>query len=79
MSDKLEKFEKLAEKRVTEAIKKFKLIGNLSNRRNYEYTDEHIKQIVEALEYELKILKNRFKEETSSKEYNFSFKHKTTL
>lgn len=76
MSSKIEKFEELAEKRVTETIKKIKLIGNLANRRNYEYTDDHVRQIIEALENEIKNLKNRFKEEIASKECSFSFKHK---
>lgn len=76
VSSKLEKFEELAEKRVTDIIKKFKLIGNLANRHNYDYTEEHVRQIIEALESELRILKNRFKEEAVSKEYTFSFKNK---
>ena len=51
--EKASRFERLAERRVTEAIKKMRLIGNLSNRHNYSYTDEHVKQILEALEADL--------------------------
>lgn len=76
MDEKTEKFERLAEKRVTETIKKMRLIGNLANRRNYTYTEDHVKQIVDALENELRILKSRFKEETSTEIYSFSFKRK---
>jgi hypothetical protein len=76
MSEKLEKFERLAEKRVTEAIKKMRLIGNLANKHNYEYTDEHVKQIIDALEDELRLLKRRFKEEKNNEIQAFSFKRK---
>ncbi len=63
MSEKLEKFERLAERRVNEAMKKIRLIGNLANRNNYEYTEKHAKKIIDALEAELRTLKSRFKDE----------------
>lgn len=74
--DKAEKFERLAEKRVTEAIKKIKLIGNLSNRNNYSYSDEQTKQIFDVLDYEVKSLKERFRETPIAEGYKFSFKKK---
>ena len=37
--DKGSRFERLAERRVTEVLRKMRLIGNLSNKRNYTYTD----------------------------------------
>lgn len=74
MNEKQEKFEKLAEKRVTDAIKKLRLIGNLSNKNNYEYTEEHSKQIIDTLESEMKILKAKFKDESGNSESTFSFK-----
>ena len=74
MSEKQDKFEKLAEKRVTEAIKKLRLIGNLSNRNNYDYTEEHAKQIIDTLENEMKILKSKFKDESGPSDTTFSFK-----
>jgi len=63
MSAKMEKFERLAERRVNEAIKKIRLIGNLTNKNNYEYSEKHSRMIIEALESELKILKSKFKDE----------------
>ncbi|KDN57501.1 hypothetical protein [Exiguobacterium sp. AB2] len=74
MSEKQDKFEKLAEKRVTEAIKKLRLIGNLSNKNNYDYTEEHAKQIIDTLENEMKILKSKFKDESGPSDTTFSFK-----
>lgn len=74
MSDKLEKFERLAEKRVTEVIKKIKLIGNLANKSNYDYTDAHVKQIIDVIDSEVRTLKSRFKEENTNNETAFSFR-----
>lgn len=54
------KFVELAEKRVTRAIKDIRLIGNLSNRSNYSYTEEDVKKIYRTLKAELDTLKNRF-------------------
>lgn len=54
------KFVELAEKRVAKTIKDMRLIGNLSNRSNYTYTDEDVKKILKALRNELDVLKSRF-------------------
>lgn len=61
MSAKREKFVSLAEKRVNRAIKDIQLIGNLSNKNNYQYSDDDIEIIVKALEFEIKEMKSRFK------------------
>ena len=55
-----EKFKKLANARVNKALNTLKLIGNLSNRSIYKYSDEQAKQIINALENELKVVKNKF-------------------
>ena len=54
------KFVELAEKRVTRGIKDIRLIGNLSNKSNYTYTDEDVRKIIKALDTEVKKLKQRF-------------------
>nr|WP_260869531.1 hypothetical protein [Paenibacillus sp. Y412MC10] len=72
--DKRTNFERLAERRVSEAIKKIRLIGNLSNRRNYDYSELHVRQIVDVLEQELKNMKSKFKSEETSEDATFSFK-----
>ena len=76
MGEKAEKFSRLAEKRVTESIKKIRLIGNLANRNNYEYNEKQVKQIILALENEVRLLKNKFKEEEESREVIFKFDEK---
>jgi hypothetical protein len=72
--EKASRFERLAERRVTETIKKMRLVANLSNRHNYSYTEEHVRQILDALEGELRQVKAKFRQETSLQPQGFSFK-----
>ena len=58
--DKNKNFKKLANIRVNRAIDAMRLIGNLSNKQNYEYTDAEVQAIINALEAELKEAKNKF-------------------
>jgi hypothetical protein len=60
--DKRAKFIDLANKRVTRAIREIKLVGNLANKSNYQYSDEDAKKIVRALQKEIETLKGRFSE-----------------
>ena len=67
------KFEELAEKRVNDLIKKMKLLGNLSNRSNYDYTDEHVKQILSVVREEFKELERKFTTTQAGRE-RFTFR-----
>ncbi len=71
---KIERFERLAEKRVTDALRALRLVGNLANRRNYAYTAEHVKQIQDVLEGGLREVKMKFREEAGEPERGFSFR-----
>ena len=55
-----QKFKELAEKRVNRALKDIKLIGNLSNRSNYSYTEKDAKAIINALNKAVAEVKARF-------------------
>lgn len=68
------KFVELAEKRVVRAIKDIRLIGNLSNKSNYSYTDEDARKIISALEREIKNLRQRFASHGASEEILFKLK-----
>lgn len=61
MNTKREKFVLLAEKRVIRTIQGMRLIGNLSNRNNYQYSDVDVEKILAALQAELNNLKMQFK------------------
>ncbi|MBI4517489.1 MAG: hypothetical protein HY699_16925 [Deltaproteobacteria bacterium] len=54
------KFVNLASKRVSRALKSLQLVGNLSNRSNYDYTPEDVEKIFRALQEELNACKKRF-------------------
>lgn len=55
-----EKFVRLATKRVSNALKAMQLIGNLSNRSNYDYTEADVQKIFRALQEELSSSKKKF-------------------
>ena len=54
------KFIELANKRVNKAIKDIRLIGNLSNKSTYSYSDEQAKKIIRTLQKELDVMKSKF-------------------
>lgn len=60
MKDKRKKFVELANNRVNRVIKSLRLIGNLSNRAAYDYTDDDVRQIVRALQQEVETVRSRF-------------------
>lgn len=66
MRDKRAKFVELATNRVNRAIKDLRLVGNLSNRSAYEYTEEDARKILRALTREIDDLKSRFRGEEQS-------------
>ena len=55
-----EKFIRLATLRTSATLDKLRLIGNLSNKSNYDYSEEDIKKIFSALEEQLRIIKHKF-------------------
>lgn len=66
-----ERFVILAEKRVSRTIKDLRLIGNLSNRSNYSYTERDIEAIIRTLQRELNRTKERFYANTKEAEQTF--------
>lgn len=71
---KSQKFRRLAERRATEIINKIRLIGNLSDKKNYDYTDDQIRQLFDALEGEIRLCKGRFKSADATTTNKFTFK-----
>ena len=69
---KEDRFVRLAEKRVNELLDKFRLVGNLADRRNYAYTDEQSRLILKAVEDEVRALRVKFTISNTSKEKAFS-------
>lgn len=72
--EKMMKFEQMAERRVQKALHDISLIGNLSNKATYHYTEEHVQQIFDSLENAIAEEKKKFapREKTKAKAFSFS-------
>ena len=62
---KEERFQRLAEQRVNAILDKLRLLGQLSNKRNYRYEQEQIDAIFKAINRELRLTKAKFGEDES--------------
>lgn len=63
-----EKFKRLANSRTNAALQKLRLIANLANKSNYEWTEEEAKKIISVLEEQMRVVKSKF---TSKPKRNF--------
>jgi uncharacterized protein YeeX (DUF496 family) len=57
---KREKFVRLAENRVNRTLNELKLIANLSNKCNYDYSQEDVDKIIKSLKKEVSDLEQKF-------------------
>lgn len=73
-TDKMQRFERLAEKRANDAIRKLRLLSNLANKSNYAYTADHVSQLMNALKKEMRELEAKFGEDASPSQNDFKFK-----
>lgn len=64
-----EKFKRLAVQRTNVVLEKIRILGNLSNRANYNYSDDQVNKIFYSIEAQLKAAKARF---TMKKKKEFS-------
>jgi hypothetical protein len=69
MESKKDRFKRLAEARTTKILKDLMLLSNLSNKRNYEYDNEQVNQIFNAIDKQLKFTKNAFAENNKSNRF----------
>ena len=60
-------FVRLATKRVNNALRYIRLVGNLSNTSNYYYKEEDIQKIFTTLQSELDECKERFENKKKAK------------
>lgn len=60
METRKEKFIRLATYRTNLVLEKLRILGNLSNKTNYDYTDEEVNKIFTAIDSQLRITKARF-------------------
>ena len=65
MKEKKLKFTDLANSRVNKAIRLLRLISNLANKSHYYYTQDEADKIVNALNNEVKNIKEKFHSKNS--------------
>lgn len=56
-----ERFIRVAESRTNKILDMLKLLGNCANASNYEYSQNDVKRIFDAVDQEVKNAKNKFK------------------
>ncbi len=57
---KRNRFVRIVENRTNKILDMLRLLANCSNKSNYEYTDEDIRQIFSVIEKEVKTTRNAF-------------------
>ncbi len=70
---KQERFKRVAEKRVEKIIHYLNLLGNCSNRNNYEYSEKDVEKMFREIQNALNRNKVRFEIELSRKGNKFKF------
>lgn len=69
--DKRTRFVQVAGGRTNRVINDLRLLGNCSNKNNYEYSDEDIRKMFSAIEEELRACKFRFSKTNKRKTFGF--------
>ena len=65
------KFAELATRRVNKACQAIRVVGNLSNKSNYEYTDKDVRAILKELNGAVNDVKRRFSTGDGTDSQNF--------
>lgn len=69
MENKQQKFERLANARVNKVLKQLDLIGNLSNKNAYDYSENEANQIIAVLDKKVRELKTKFSQGLINKQF----------
>lgn len=68
METKRDRFVRIVENRTNKIIDMLRLLGNCSNKSNYDYTDADVQKIFNTLERELKLAKMKYSSVGSEEE-----------
>lgn len=63
---KKEAFQRLATKRTNALLERIRVLGHCANPQLYDYSQEDVRKIFQAIEKELKVVKVRFQNSTKS-------------
>lgn len=66
-----EKFIRIGQKRVNNILKQLDVLGQLSNRRTYSYTEEQTEKMFAVIEKELQEVKEKFQEPKEKQPFSF--------
>lgn len=64
MENRRERFKRLASKRTTNVLNQLRILGNLSDRNNYDYDEGDVRKIFRAIDERLRIVKAKFQGRT---------------
>ena len=67
MESKNDRFKRLAELRVNNALKQISLIGNLANKSSYAYSEEEYKKIIKTLKHAVHKVEQAFSDKDGLK------------
>ena len=70
-NQKAERFRRVAERRVNNALNAIRLLGQCSNRRIYEYTDDDVRRMFREIDHELRSAKQSFGSPEKKKGFSF--------
>jgi len=62
-----ERFKRVAEARTNAVLDKVRILGNLSNRQMYSYSEEDIRKIFSAIDKQMKEVKAKFNSQKQAK------------
>jgi len=75
MNQKRERFLRVAERRTNNVLSDLRLLGNCSNRQNYEFSPEDIKRIFQAIDAEIRRIRSLY-EASLGNSHQFTLKDK---
>jgi hypothetical protein len=70
---KADRFARIGERRVNDVLRALRLLGNLADRHNYDYTEEQATSILRAVDDEYRTLRSKFKAEAPATAKRFHF------
>ena len=68
---KAERFRRVAERRVNNVLEAMRLLGQCSNRRIYEYTDDDVRRMFREIDREIRAAKQSFMSQDKKKGFSF--------
>ncbi len=60
--ERMERFDRVAERRTVRVLKSLRSLGNCGNRHAYEYASSDVEKIFRAIEREVEIARSKFRD-----------------